>query len=87
MTDIIRMEVKAVGSETDMDILEQKVRHIQMDGLKWGSSYLEEIGYGIKKLIIDAIVDSEIGQDDIIELIEAEDEYVQSVDVVSRNKC
>lgn len=87
MTDIIRFEVKSTGSEIDMDILEQKVRSVHVNGLKWGSSCLEEICYGVKKLIIDAIVNSEIGQDDIIELIEAEDEYVQSVDVVSRNKC
>jgi len=62
------------------------VREVEHQGLKWGASQLAEVAYGIKMLIINAIVvDDECGTDFIIDTIE-EFEDVQSVDIGAFNK-
>ena len=57
-----------------------------MNGLKWGSSQIEEMCFGICKLTIDAIIVSDLDQDDVIDQIERIEDDVQNVDVVARNK-
>ncbi len=58
------LDVKPLGSDTDMKVLETKVRAIEMDGLRWAGSELVPIGYGIKKLrIISVIVDDLVSTD------------------------
>lgn len=39
------LEVKPFDSQTDLDEVETLVRGIRMDGLYWGGSRLEKIGY------------------------------------------
>jgi elongation factor 1-beta len=48
--------VKPWDDETDMKLLEDAVRSIEMEGLVWGASKLVAIGYGIKKLQITLVV-------------------------------
>lgn len=59
-----------------------------MEGLSWGENYKQiEIAYGIMKLqVVCTIVDSLVSTDDLQEKIEAFEEEVQSVDIVSFNK-
>ncbi|XP_040080478.1 elongation factor 1-beta-like [Oryx dammah] len=83
----ILLDVKPWDDETDMAKLEECIRSIQADGLVWGSSKLVLVGYGIKKLQIQCVVeDDKVGTDMLEEQIAAFDEYVQSMDVAAFNK-
>ncbi|MBN3288890.1 EF1B factor, partial [Polyodon spathula] len=83
----ILLDVKPWDDETDMAKLEACVRTIQMDGLLWGSSKLVPVGYGIKKLQIQCVVeDDKVGVDQLEELITAFEDLVQSMDVAAFNK-
>lgn len=81
------LDVKPLGSDTDMKELEALVRKIEMDGLRWAGSELVAIGYGIKKLrIISVIVDDLVSTDVLREKIEAMEDHVQSTDIFAFNK-
>ncbi|CAO2624778.1 Elongation factor 1-beta [Lemmus lemmus] len=83
----ILLDVKPWDDETDMAKLEECVRSIQADGLVWGSSKLVPVGYGIKKLQIQCVVeDDKVGTDMLEEQITAFEDYVQSMDVAAFNK-
>jgi elongation factor 1-beta len=67
-----------------MQELEDGVRAIQMDGLVWGASKLVPVGFGIKKLQINLVVEDEkVSLTDLQEMIEGDEDHVQSTDVVS----
>ena len=67
-----------------MKELEQNVKAIEMDGLVWGASKLVAIGYGIKKLQINLVVEDEkVSVDELQEKIAEDEDHVQSSDVVS----
>ncbi|XP_073536167.1 elongation factor 1-delta isoform X2 [Phyllobates terribilis] len=83
----ILLDVKPWDDETDMAKLEECVRTVQMDGLLWGSSKLVPVGYGIKKLQIQCVVeDDKVGTDMLEEEITKFEDYVQSVDIAAFNK-
>ncbi|XP_039613800.1 elongation factor 1-beta [Polypterus senegalus] len=83
----ILLDVKPWDDETDMAKLEECVRSISMDGLLWGSSKLVPVGYGIKKLQIQCVVeDDKVGTDQLEELITGFEDFVQSMDVAAFNK-
>ncbi|WAR09852.1 EF1B-like protein [Mya arenaria] len=78
----ILLDVKPWDDETDMKALEEKVRSVQTEGLVWGA-----VGYGIKKLQINCVVeDDKVGTDFLEEEICAFEDFVQSVDVAAFNK-
>ncbi len=67
--------------------LEAAVRGIEKDGLVWGASKLVPVGFGIKKLQINLVIeDDKIGLDDLQEEIQEYKDYVQSSDIVSFSK-
>uniref|UniRef100_A0A673L5G6 Elongation factor 1-delta-like n=1 Tax=Sinocyclocheilus rhinocerous TaxID=307959 RepID=A0A673L5G6_9TELE len=73
----ILLDVKPWDDETDMSKLEECVRSIQMDGLLWGASKLVPVGYGIKKLQINCVVeDDKVGTDILEEEITKFEDYV-----------
>ncbi|KAJ8268661.1 hypothetical protein COCON_G00138330 [Conger conger] len=83
----ILLDVKPWDDETDMARLEECVRSVQADGLLWGSSKLVPVGYGIRKLQIQCVVeDDKVGTDMLEEEITKFEYYVQSVDVAAFNK-
>ncbi|XP_067329846.1 eukaryotic translation elongation factor 1 delta a (guanine nucleotide exchange protein) isoform X4 [Channa argus] len=83
----ILLDVKPWDDETDMVKMEECVRSVQMDGLLWGASKLVPVGYGIKKLQINCVVeDDKVGTDILEEEITKFEDYVQSVDVAAFNK-
>uniref|UniRef100_A0A3Q2ZYE2 Eukaryotic translation elongation factor 1 delta a (guanine nucleotide exchange protein) n=1 Tax=Kryptolebias marmoratus TaxID=37003 RepID=A0A3Q2ZYE2_KRYMA len=73
----ILLDVKPWDDETDMAKLEECVRSVQMDGLLWGASKLVPVGYGIKKLQINCVVeDDKVGTDILEEEITKFEDHV-----------
>lgn len=67
-----------------MAALEAAVRGIEKDGLVWGASKLIPVGFGIKKLQINLVIEDEkISLSDLEEEIQGFEDHVQSTDVVS----
>jgi len=67
--------------------LESAVRGTKADGLVWGTSSLIPIGYGVKKLRINLVVEDEkVSVTDLQEQIEGLEDFVQSSDVVAMQK-
>ncbi|MBN3314591.1 EF1D factor, partial [Atractosteus spatula] len=74
----ILLDVKPWDDETDMAKLEECVRSVQADGLVWGSSKLVPVGYGIRKLQIQCVVeDDKVGTDMLEEEITKYEDYVR----------
>ena len=66
-----------------MKELEEQVRSIQKDGLTWGASKLVPVGFGVKKLQINLVVEDEkVSLDELQEEIEGDEDHVQSTDIV-----
>lgn len=70
-----------------MKALEAAVRGIDKDGLVWGASHLVAVGFGIKKLQINLVVeDDKVSPSDLQEEIESFEDYVQSTDIAAMQK-
>lgn len=70
-----------------MKALEASVRSIEQDGLVWGLSKLVAVGFGIKKLQINLVIEDEkVSLDDLQDTIAEFEDYVQSSDVVAMQK-
>jgi len=84
---LVTMDVKPWDDETDMKVLEANMRTIEMDGLKWGLSKLVPVGFGIKKLQVNLVVeDDKVSIDDLQAKIEEDEDYVQSTDIAAMQK-
>jgi len=84
---IVTLDVKPWDDETDMKALEDSVRGIHKDGLVWGASKLVPVGFGIKKLQINIVIEDEkISLDELQEEIQELEDHVQSTDVVAMQK-
>ncbi|KAJ2333292.1 Translation elongation factor 1 beta, partial [Coemansia sp. RSA 2671] len=85
---LLALDVKPWEAETDLDELERLIRTIEMDGLLWNKeSKRAPIAYGVSKIVMAAVIeDAKVSTDEIVERIEAFDEYTQSVDIVAFNK-
>ncbi|QIX01405.1 hypothetical protein AMS68_006922 [Peltaster fructicola] len=84
---IVTLDVKPWDDETDMKALEESVRSIEKDGLVWGASKLVAVGFGIKKLQINLVVEDEkISLDELQEEIDGFEDYVQSSDIAAMQK-
>lgn len=76
-----------LDDETNMDELKAHVLSIEKDGLVWGASALIAVGYGIKKLQQNLVVEDEkVSLDELQQEIEAFEDHVQSTDVVAMQK-
>lgn len=81
---VVTMQVKPWDDETDMDALEKSVRSIDHDGLVWGLSKLVPVGYGVRMLQINLVIeDAKISLDDLQEEIQEFEDYVQSSDIAA----
>ncbi|CAG7851365.1 Elongation factor 1-beta Short=EF-1-beta [Serendipita indica DSM 11827] len=84
---VVTMDVKPWDDETDMVELEKSVRSIEQEGLVWGASTLVAIGYGIKKLQINLVIEDElVSLDELQEKIAEFEDYVQSTDIAAMQK-
>ena len=83
----ITLDIKPWAEDTDMKELEDIVRGITKDGLVWGTSKLVEVGFGIKKLQINLIIEDEkVSVDDLEQEIQDLEDFVQSTDIVAMQK-
>ncbi|KAF7723039.1 Translation elongation factor 1 beta [Apophysomyces ossiformis] len=83
----VTLEVKPWDDETNLDEMLASVKSIEMDGLLWGGHQFVAIGFGIKKLQINCVVeDDKVLLDDLTEKITDFEDYVQSVDVAAMQK-
>lgn len=84
---IVTLDVKPWDDETDMKELEGNVRTVEMDGLVWGASKFVAVGFGIKKLQINLVIeDDKVSLDDLQQRIESDEDHVQSTDVAAMQK-
>ncbi|KAK4208135.1 elongation factor 1-beta [Rhypophila decipiens] len=84
---IVTLDVKPWDDETDMKALEEAVRGIEQDGLVWGASKLVPVGFGIKKLQINLVVEDEkVSLEELEETISGFEDYVQSTDIAAMQK-
>jgi len=84
---VVTLDVKPWDDETDMAALEAGVRAIEQDGLVWGASKLVAVGFGIKKLQINLVVEDEkVSLDELQDKIADLEDYVQSSDIVAMQK-
>jgi elongation factor 1-beta len=84
---VVTLDVKPWDDETDMAALEAAVRAIEKDGLTWGASKLVPVGFGVKKLQINMVVEDEkVSVADLEEEIQELEDYVQSTDVAAMQK-
>ncbi|KAF7532133.1 hypothetical protein G7054_g8251 [Neopestalotiopsis clavispora] len=84
---VVIMDVKPWDDETDMVGLESLVRGIDKDGLVWGASNLVAVGFGIKKLQINLVIEDEkISLTELQDEIQEFEDYVQSTDIATMQK-
>lgn len=86
---MITIDVKPFDDETDLMVLADKIKsEIAMDGLLWGAQHkLVPLAFGIKKLVITAIVeDAKVSTEDLTDKIEEYEDEVQSTDIAAFNK-
>lgn len=73
--------------ETNMEELITNVKAIEMEGLVWGAHKLVDVGYGIKKLQTNLVVEDEkVSIEELQQKIEEDEDHVQSSDVVSSHE-
>ena len=83
------LEIKGYEQDQDLEVLAKKIiENIKKDGLQWNTGYkLEEVAFGIKKLVIACLVeDDKVSIQDITDELESWEDEIQSVDVVAFNK-
>ncbi|KAI9862447.1 MAG: Translation elongation factor 1 beta [Trichoglossum hirsutum] len=84
---IVTLQVKPWDDETNMTELETNVRKIEIDGLVWGASKMVPVGFGIKMLQINLVIEDEkVSLDMLQEKIEEDEDHVQSTDVAAMQK-
>ena len=83
------LEVKGWEADQDLEALAKKIiSTIKKDGLSWNTGYkLEEVAFGVKKLIIAFLAEDEkCSVQEIVDELESWENDIQSVEVVSFNK-
>ena len=84
---IVTMDVKPWDDETDMQELVDNVKAVEMDGLVWGAHKLVPVGFGIKKLQINLVVeDDKVSLEELQGKIEEDEDHVQSTDIAAMQK-
>ena len=80
-------DVKPWDDSIEINDIEAHVRSIQCDGLVWGTAKKLPIAFGVNKLQICCVIeDDKVSTDWLEEQITANEDLVQSVDVVAFNK-
>ena len=84
---LVGVEIKPWDTEQDLMELWKKVTTTCVqDGLKWGEACsLVEVAFGIKKIVTTFVMGVNNSSDEVVEMIEALEDEVQSVEVVSMN--
>ena len=83
------MEIKGWEEGQDLNALAEKIINtVKKDGLQWNKGYkLEEVAFGIKKLVIAFLAEDEkVSVQEITDELESWEDEIQSVDIISFNK-
>lgn len=84
---IVTLDVKPWDDETDLNQMVANVKAIEMEGLQWGGHQFIPIGFGIKKLQINCVVEDEkVSLEDLQQQIEEDEDHVQSTDIAAMQK-
>lgn len=84
---MVTLDVKPWDDETDLEELKANVLAIEMEGLVWGGAKFVAVGFGIKKLQVNVVVeDDKVSIDDLQAKIEEDEDHVQSTDVAAMMK-
>ena len=86
---LVLWDVKGWDDTTDLNACAAKIlAEISMDGLTWKTEYkLEPVAFGVKKLVVGAVIEDEkVSADAISEAICEFEDFVQSVDIAVFNK-
>ncbi|KAH3678153.1 hypothetical protein WICMUC_001669 [Wickerhamomyces mucosus] len=84
---LVTLDVKPWDDETDLEELLANVKKIEKDGLTWGAHQWIPVGFGIKKLQINLVVEDEkVSLDELQQEIEDDEDHVQSTDVAAMAK-
>ena len=84
------LEIKGFEKDQDLESLAKKIiSTVKKDGLQWNTGYkLEEVAFGIKKLVIAFLVeDKKCSVQEITDELESWEDDIQSVEIVSFNKA
>ncbi len=87
---LVLLDIRPAEAKEDLDALAKKIISIKKTGLFWKTEYkIEEIGFGVSKLIIGVVVEDEkVSVDDLTEHItKTYPTEVQSVEIMSFDKC
>lgn len=81
-------EVKPAEVDSDLDAVEERIRGITMEGLKWGEVFQKvPVAFGIVKLVISAVCEDEkTSIVDIEDEIESWDDLVGSIEQLDMQK-
>merc|ERR1712071_195722 len=84
---LVGIEIKPWTTEQDlMELWKEITKTVVQDGLKWAESCtLQEVAFGIKKIVTTFVMGAANSSDDVVEAIEAMEDHVQSVEVTSMN--
>lgn len=84
---LVTLDVKPWDDETDLEALLANVKAIEQDGLVWGAHQWIPVGFGIKKLQINLVVeDDKVSTDELQQTIEEDEDHVQSTDIAAMSK-
>lgn len=84
---IVTLDVKPWDDETNLDELLENVKKIEIEGLTWGAHQWIPVGFGIKKLQINLVVeDALVSLDDLQAAVEEDEDHVQSTDIAAMQK-
>jgi translation elongation factor EF-1beta len=83
---LVILDIKPVDKNVDLKKLKASIdQDVQMEGLIWGEYKIEEIGYGINKLVHTLVITNQVSVDDVVEKIEKLSD-VQDVDIAAFQK-
>lgn len=84
---IVTLDVKPWDDETNLDELLANVKALEVDGLVWGGHQFIDVGFGIKKLQINCVIeDDKVSLEELQETIAEDEDHVQSSDVAAMQK-
>lgn len=83
---IVTLDVKPWDDETDLEEMLAHVKSYETEGLVWGAHQWIPVGFGIKKLQINLVVEDSVSIEDLQTFIEEDEDHVQSTDVAAMQK-
>ncbi|KAJ9097111.1 Translation elongation factor 1 beta [Meyerozyma guilliermondii] len=83
---IVTLDVKPWDDETDLEEMLANVKKYETEGLTWGAHQWIPVGFGIKKLQINLVVEDSVSLEDLQAYIEEDEDHVQSTDIAAMQK-